>query len=139
MDTGLEVCSLNGLNFKFDIGMHLGFRLFDALFNHIDAIERIIRNNACPSKTLVIKACELASTKLAKYYSKTEGKGGLICNLAMVLASTQKLTLYRDWDTEDAEEEDVNKISHSYHDKYKKDVQGLFSSPLRRGNHDFKS
>ncbi len=30
-----------------NVGIHLKFRLFNALFNYFDVVERIIRNNAC--------------------------------------------------------------------------------------------
>jgi len=68
-----------------NVNMHLKFRLFNALFNYFNAIKRIIRNNAYSSKTLVIKACELAFTKFAKYYSKTISKSELIYSLAIIL------------------------------------------------------
>jgi hypothetical protein len=110
-----------------NVDMHLEFRLFNALFNYFDVVERIIRNNACSSKTLVIKACELAFTKLAKYYSKTKSKDKLIYNLAIILDFTQKLNLYRDWNTKNVEEQNFNKIGHSYHNKYKKEFKNYFS------------
>jgi hypothetical protein len=68
--------------------------MFDALFNHLNVIEIIVRNNACITQALIIRACELTSTKLAKYYSKMKSKDELIYNLAMILNSTQKLKLY---------------------------------------------
>jgi hypothetical protein len=70
--------------------------MFDALFNHFNAIEMIVHNNACTSQALVLQACELASEKLAKYYSKMKSKDELIYNLTMILNSTQKLKLYQD-------------------------------------------
>ncbi len=78
-----------------NVNMHLKFRLFDALFNYFDVVKIIIRNNACSSKTLVIKACELTFTKFAKYYSKIKSKDELIYNLVIILDLTQKLNLYR--------------------------------------------
>jgi len=70
--------------------------MFDALFNHLNVIEMIVRDNACTLQALVLRACELASNKLAKYYFKTKNKDELIYNLAMILDSTQKLNLYQD-------------------------------------------
>jgi len=70
--------------------------MFDALFNHLNVIETIVRDNACTSQTLVLQACELTSNKLAKYYFKMKSKDELIYNLAMILDSTQKLNLYQD-------------------------------------------
>ncbi len=79
-----------------NVNMHLEFRLFNALFNYFDIVKRIIRNNACFSKTLVIKACELTFTKLAKYYFKIKNKNKLIYNLVIIVDFTQKLNLYQD-------------------------------------------
>ncbi len=78
-----------------NVNMHLKFWLFNALFNYLDIIEKIICDNACFSKTLVIKVCKLIFTKLAKYYFKTKSKDELIYNLVIILDFTQKLNLYR--------------------------------------------
>jgi len=71
-----------------NVNMHLKFRLFNVLFNYFNVVKKIIRDNACFSKTLIIKACELIFTKLAKYYSKTDNKDKLIYNLAIILDFT---------------------------------------------------
>ncbi len=102
-----------------NVNIHLEFRMFDALFNHLNVIEMIVRNNACTSQALVFRACELTSNKLAKYYFKTKNKDELIYNLTMILNSTQKLNLYQDWD---ANEND----SHFYYDKYRKEFKNYF-------------
>ncbi len=102
-----------------NVDIHLEFRMFDALFNHFNVIETIVRDNACTSQALVLRACELAFNKLAKYYFKTKSKDELIYNLAMILNSTQKLNLYQDWD---ANEND----SHFYYDKYRKEFKNYF-------------
>jgi len=96
-----------------NVDIHLEFQMFDALF------ETIVRDNACTSQALVLRACKLASNKLAKYYFKTKSKDELIYNLAMILDSTQKLNLYQDWD---ANEND----SHFYYDKYRKEFKNYF-------------
>ncbi len=102
-----------------NVNIHLEFWMFDTLFNHLNVIEMIVRNNACTLQALVLQACELAFNKLAKYYFKTKSKDELIYNLAMILNSTQKLNLYYDWD---ANEND----SHFYYDKYRKEFKNYF-------------
>lgn len=102
-------------------GIHLGFRLYDALFDHLNTVEETIRGSSCPWKSGIMKACEQASVKLSKYYSKTEGKGGLIYNLANVLDPTMKLGLYKTWD----EQEELND-NESYEEKYKKEFTEHF-------------
>ncbi len=79
-----------------NVDIHLEFQMFDALFNHLNVIETIVRDNACTSQALILQACELAFNKLAKYYFKMKSKDELIYNLTMILNSTQKLNLYQD-------------------------------------------
>ncbi len=71
-----------------NVNIHLKFQIFDALFNYLNVIETIVRDNACTSQALVLRACELTSNKLAKYYFKMKNKDKLIYNLAMILDST---------------------------------------------------
>ncbi len=71
-----------------NVNIYLKFRMFNALFNYLNAIKMIIRNNACTSQALILRACELAFIKLVKYYFKTKNKNELIYNLAMILNST---------------------------------------------------
>ncbi len=75
-----------------NINIHLKFQMFDALFNHLNVIKTIVRDNACTSQALVLRACELTSNKLAKYYFKTKSKNELIYNLAMI---DNKIYLYK--------------------------------------------
>ncbi len=79
-----------------NVDIHLKFQMFNALFNHLNVIETIVRDNACTSQALVLQACELTFNKLAKYYFKMKSKDKLIYNLAMILNSIQKLNLYQD-------------------------------------------
>jgi len=71
-----------------NINMHLKFRLFNTLFNYFNIVERIIRDNVCYSKILVIKACKLIFTELAKYYFKIKNKDKLIYNFVIILDFT---------------------------------------------------
>ncbi len=102
-----------------NVNIHLEFQMFDAFFNHLNVIEMIVRDNACTSQALVLRACELTFNKLAKYYFKTKSKDELIYNLTMILNSTQKLNLYQDWD---ANKND----SHFYYNKYRKEFKNYF-------------
>ncbi len=70
-----------------NVNIHLEFQMFDALFNHLNVIKTIVRDNACTLQALVLQACELAFNKSAKYYFKTKSKDELIYNLVMILDS----------------------------------------------------
>ena len=68
-----------------NVNIHLKFRLFNALFNYFNVVKKIICDNTYFLKTLVIKACELFFTKLAKYYFKIKNKDELIYNFVIIL------------------------------------------------------
>jgi len=68
-----------------NVNMHLKFRLFNAFFNYFNVVKRIICDNACFLKTLIIKVCELIFTKLVKYYFKIKNKDELIYNFVIIL------------------------------------------------------
>jgi hypothetical protein len=71
-----------------NVNIHLEFRLFNVFFNYFNIVKKIIRDNAYFLKTLIIKACELIFTKLAKYYFKTKNKDELIYNFVIILDFT---------------------------------------------------
>ncbi len=102
-----------------NVNIYLEFRMFNALFNHLNVIEMIVCNNACTSQALVFQACELTFIKLAKYYSKMKSKDELIYNLIMILNFTQKLNLYQDWDVNEND-------FYFYYNKYRKEFKNYF-------------
>ncbi len=75
--------------------IHLKFRIFDALFNHLKQIEKNIRRSTCSSSAVIVKTYEKVLIKLAKYYVKIENSDETIYNLANILNSTMKLNLYK--------------------------------------------
>ena len=81
--------------------IHLRFRIFNALFNHLEQIEKNIRRSTCSLSAVIVKTCEKVSIKLAKYYVKIEDSNETIYNLANILNSTIKLNLYKIWNNKD--------------------------------------
>ncbi len=81
--------------------IHLRFRIFNALFNHLEQIEKNIRRSTCSLSAVIVKTCEKVSIKLAKYYVKIEDSNETIYNLANILNSTMKLNLYKIWNNKD--------------------------------------
>ncbi len=75
--------------------IYLKFRIFDALFNHLEQIEKNIRRSTCSLSAVIVKTCEKVSIKLAKYYVKIKDSDETIYNLADILNSTMKLDLYK--------------------------------------------
>ncbi len=57
-----------------NVDIHLKFWMFDALFNHLNVIEIIVRDNACTSQALVLQACELILTSLQSTISRWRTK-----------------------------------------------------------------
>jgi len=84
-----------------NVDIYLRFRVFDAIFNYFNYLEKIIIDYDCSSKEIIIKACKKVLTKLVKYYSKTKELDKILYNLVNILNSTQKLSLYKMWNEKD--------------------------------------
>ena len=95
--------------------IHLKFRCYDSLFNHLKKVKSFIEVNNCFYKKKIIEISKTSFEKLTKYYSKTKDKENLIYNLVNVLNFTQKLILYTAWNAE--VDEDANNAI--YEKKYK--------------------
>ena len=66
------------------------------MFNHLKKLKDIMTINTIFLQcTTEIKACQAASNKLSKYYSKTENSNETMYNLVNILDLTQKLSLYK--------------------------------------------
>ncbi len=67
--------------------IYLEFRIFDIIFNYFKYLEKIIRINIYFSKDIVLKICNKALTKLAKYYLRTKELNNILYNLINILDS----------------------------------------------------
>ncbi len=65
------------------------------MFNYLEHLKKIIRINIYFLKDIILKACNKASTKLAKYYSKTKKLNDTLYNFVDILDLTQKISLYK--------------------------------------------
>jgi len=71
-----------------NVDIYLEFRVFDAIFNYLNYLEKIIIDYNCSSREIIIKVCKKALTKLVKYYSKIEEFSKILYNLVNILNST---------------------------------------------------
>ena len=78
-----------------NLNVHLKFRIFDVMFNHIQKIENIFQENRYFYRNFVFKVCEVANIKLNKYYNCIWKKREIIYNLVNILNFNQKLKLYK--------------------------------------------
>ncbi len=106
--------------------IHLKFWIFNALFNHLEQIEKNIRRSTCSSSAVIVKTCEKVSIKLVKYYVKIKDNDETIYNLANILNSTMKLNLYKTWDDKDNEDTDHDEEFVHYKIKYKTKFKKYF-------------
>ena len=107
------------MSWTINVNIHLKFQIFDALFNHLEQIEKNIRRSTCSSSANIVKTCKKVSIKLAKYYVKIKDSNETIYNLANILNSTMKLNIYKTWDNKDNEDTDHDEESVYYEIKYK--------------------
>ena len=78
-----------------NINIYLEFRVFDIIFNYLKYLEKIIRVNIYFLTNIIIKICNKASTKLAKYYSRIKELDNILYNFTSILDFTQKVSLYK--------------------------------------------
>ncbi len=119
--------------------IHLKFRIFDALFNHLKQIEKNIRRSTCLLSAVIVKTCEKVSIKLAKYYVKIKDSDETIYNLANILNSTMKLDLYKTWNDKDDEDTDHDEESVHYEIKYKTEFKEYFHRYYKDSAVDLKA
>ncbi len=106
--------------------IHLKFQIFNALFNHLEQIEKNIRRSTCSSSAIIVKTCEKVSIKLTKYYVKIKNSNETIYNFANILNSTMKLNLYKTWNDKNNENTNHDEESVHYEIKYKTKFKEYF-------------
>jgi len=77
-----------------NIDIYLEFRVFNAIFNYLKYIKKIIRINIYFLTNIVIKTCNKVLTKLAKYYLKKK-LNNILYNLVNILDFTQKVSHHK--------------------------------------------
>jgi len=65
------------------------------MFNYLKYLKKIIKVNIYFLTNIVLKTCNKASTKLAKYYLKTKELNNTLYNFVNILDFTQKVSLYK--------------------------------------------
>jgi len=75
---------------------------------------------------VIVKTYKKVSIKLAKYYVKIEDSDETIYNLANILNSIMKLSLYKIWDDKDNEDINHDEESVNYKIKYKTKFKEYF-------------
>ena len=106
--------------------IHLEFRIYNAIFEHFDAIKEIMSESTYLYKNIINTTCDKAITKTKKYYSRTEDKKDLLYNLTAILNSINKLNMYKSWDQDDDDNDNDENISHEYKERYKKEFKNFF-------------
>ncbi len=127
------------VSWTINANIHLRFWIFNALFNHLEQIEKNIRRSTCSLSAVIVKTCKKVSIKLAKYYVKIEDSDEIIYNFANILNSTMKLNLYKTWDDKDNENTDHDEESVYYKIKYKTEFKKYFHHYYKDSAVDLKA
>ncbi len=114
------------MSWTINVDIYLKFWIFNALFNHLEQIEKNIKRSTCSSSAVIIKTCKKVLIKLVKYYVKIENSDETIYNLANILNSTMKLNLYKIWNNKDNEDTNHDEESVYYKIKYKTEFKEYF-------------
>src|SRR5437764_5160855 len=70
------------------------FAAYKCLFNHLEDTKTKFQRKKKGWKVSLVTAIDSGLNVLRKYYSRTEGPGGVIYNIATVLCPEYKLSLY---------------------------------------------
>jgi len=76
--------------------IQLKFEIFNAFFNYLKHVEKIIKRSIYSLNAIIIKTCKKVSIKFTKYYFKIKDNNKTIYNLVNILNFTMKLSLYKD-------------------------------------------
>ncbi len=75
--------------------IYLKFRVFNAIFNYLKHLKKIIKVNNYSLIEIIIKICNKVLTNLAKYYLRTKELDNTLYNLINNLNFTQKVNFYK--------------------------------------------
>lgn len=100
-----------------DVTIHLVFRIYNMLFEHLEKSIRQLQRKKVPWKKVMLNALHAAKDKLSSYYAQTDEVHGDLFAIATILAPYNKLQFFKDW-AED-EEDWVDRYRRSFSDFFK--------------------
>ena len=83
------------INIIFQVSVHVVFQLFNWLFNEIEKIEKNLSKKKEKKKTELLETLNAEKKKLMIYYEKTSNIYDCFFNLAIILNSSIRKTLYQ--------------------------------------------
>lgn len=88
-----------GLSKIKDVTVHNVFRVYNKLFDHLEASIRQLERKRVPWKQAMLRALYAGKEKLSVYYNKTEQIHGNLYAIGTILAPQHKLQFFskRDW------------------------------------------
>ncbi|KAJ5742120.1 hypothetical protein N7533_011529 [Penicillium manginii] len=110
-----------------DSSIHLIFRIYNKLFDHLERSIRQLRRKKVHWKQLMLSSLEAAKEKLKKYYGETDDIEGNLYAIGTILAPSSKMEFFStgDWDLDP-------EIGKDYRKEYRKSLQSLFERYSQR-------
>ncbi|OQD74460.1 hypothetical protein PENANT_c174G02644 [Penicillium antarcticum] len=110
-----------------DSSIHLVFRIYNKLFDHLERSIRQLRRKKVHWKQLMLSSLEAAKEKLKKYYGETDDIEGNLYAIGTILAPSSKMEFFStsDWDLDP-------KIGKDYRKEYRESLQSLFERYSQR-------
>lgn len=104
-----------------DSNIHLVFRIYNKLFDHLERSMHQLHWKKVPWKQLMLSSLKAAKEKLKKYYGDTDDIEGNLYALGMILAPSSKMEFFStsDWDLDP-------EIGKDYRKEYRESLQSLF-------------
>ena len=99
-----------------DSSIHLIFRIYNKVFDHLERSIRQLCRKKVPWKQLMLSSLEAAKEKLKKYYSDTDDIEGNPYAIGMILAPSSKMEFFStsDWDLDPEIGRDYRESSVSF-------------------------
>jgi hypothetical protein len=110
-----------------DSSIHLVFRIYNKLFDHLERSIRQLRRKKVHWKQLMLSSLEAAKEKLKKYYGEIDNIEGNLYAIGTILAPSSKMEFFSisDWDLDP-------EIGKDYRKEYRESLQSLFERYSQR-------
>jgi hypothetical protein len=110
-----------------DSSIHLVFRIYNKLFDHLERSIGQLRRKKVPWKQLMLSSLDAAKEKLKKYYAETDSIEGNLYAIGTILAPSSKMEFFStsDWDPDP-------KTGKDYRKEYRESLQSFFERYSQR-------
>jgi hypothetical protein len=104
-----------------DITIHLVFKIYNKLFEHLEKSIQQLRRKRVAWKQLMLTSLKITKNKLSSYYKDTDKIDGYLYTIGTILSPQDKLQYFatKDWDPDPADP------NSNYREKYRQSLEAF--------------